>query len=226
LTRGAAHSAVPKARAYSRFAGLSPQSGSGRNLLLYRISVPKIAQLAPLLFVIIAEQSLKRRRKNLDELEVALAERLYGFEDIRNELHKKFPHIPFPYIDWDDQDEAIKAEKASIESRDLFGQNRLEHYSQQGEAFADYLKALTAGDDDITIDALGPTSTEYRVCHSNAIELADGNEQVAEWLLNGEVPIHRLPRGMKTKEERIKWMEDHKISVHKLPEDVIERFPE
>ena len=29
----------------------------------YKISVPKIAQLAPLLFVIIAEQSLKHRRK-------------------------------------------------------------------------------------------------------------------------------------------------------------------
>ncbi len=28
-------SAAPKARAYSRYAGLSPQSGSGRNLLLY-----------------------------------------------------------------------------------------------------------------------------------------------------------------------------------------------
>jgi len=49
---------------------------------------------------------------------------------------------------------------------------------------------------------------------------------VAEGLLSGEVPIHRMPRGMKTEEDRIKWMEDNKISVHKLPEEIIERFPE
>ena len=33
--KSGAHSALPIARAYSRHAGLSPQSGSGRNLLLY-----------------------------------------------------------------------------------------------------------------------------------------------------------------------------------------------
>jgi hypothetical protein len=33
--KSGAPSAAPKARAYSRYAGLSPQSGSGRNLLLY-----------------------------------------------------------------------------------------------------------------------------------------------------------------------------------------------
>jgi transcriptional regulator with XRE-family HTH domain len=186
----------------------------------YRISVPKIAQLAPLLFVIIAEGSLKHRRKKLDELEAALG-RLYEFEDIRAELRSKFPYIPFPNIDWDDQDTAIKAEKASIESRDLFGEQRED--DSQGDAFADYLKAQTAGDDDITIDALGPTSTEYRVCHSVATKLAGGDRDLAEWLLNGEVPLHRMP---KREEHPIEWMRQNKISVHKLPEEVIERFPE
>jgi transcriptional regulator with XRE-family HTH domain len=188
----------------------------------YRISVPKIAQLAPLLFVIIAEHSLKRRRKNLEDLRDELKERLYGFENIRDELHKKFPHIPFPNIDWDDQDEAMKTEEESIKSRDLFGEKRIVDDSR-GEAFADCLKALTAGDDDITIDALGPTSTEYRVCHSVATELAGGDRNLAEWLLNGEVPLHRMP---KREEHPIEWMRQNKIAVHKLPEDVIERFPE
>lgn len=188
----------------------------------YKISVPKIAQLAPLLFVIIAEHSLKRRRKNLENLRDELKERLYGFENIRDELHKKFPHIPFPNIDWDDQDEAINAEEELIKSRDLFGERRIDD-DLRGEAFADYLKALTAGDDDITIDALGPTSTEYRVCHSVATELAGGDRNIAEWLLNGEVPLHRMP---KREERPIEWMRQNKISVHKLPEDVIERFPE
>jgi len=188
----------------------------------YRISVPKIAQLAPLLLVIIAEGSLRHRRENLDELKAALR-RLYEFEDISSKLQSKFPHIPFPNIDWEDQDEAIKAEELSIERRDLFAQGRFDPYGSQDEnednPFTAYLKGLTAGyDDDITIRSLGPTSTEYRVCRSEAIELTESDEYT-ERLLDGEVPIHRMPRDLKTVEERVKWMHDHKISVHKVPEE-------
>ncbi len=191
----------------------------------YRVSVPKITQLAPLLFFIVAEASLKRRRKNLEDLRKELEEHLYGFDNISNELQEKFPHIPFPNIDWDDQDEAIEGEEKSIKSRDLFGEKRIDDVSR-GEAFADYLKALTADDDDITITALDPTSTEYRLCRSEAIRLAGNDEEVAEWLLRGEVPIHQIPRGLTKVEDRIEWMRTHRISPHKLPEEVVERFPE
>jgi transcriptional regulator with XRE-family HTH domain len=193
----------------------------------YRVSVPKIAQLAPLLFVIIAEGSLKHRRKNLGELEDAL-KRLYEFEDIRSELQSKFPQIPFPNIDWDDQDEAINAERASIESRDLFGQNRFDPYDilqDEDNPFVVYLKALTTGREDITINAVGRTSTEYRVCRSEATELAGGDKQVADWLLNGEVPIHKIPRGLKTVEERVERIRQNKIPVSRVREEIPEEFP-
>jgi hypothetical protein len=119
------------------------------------------------------------------------------------------------------------AEKASIESRDLFGQKRFDPYDLQGDdnPFAVYLKALTTGCEDITITAVGRTSTEYRVCRSEATELAGGNKQVADWLLNGEVPIHKIPRGLKTVEERIEQIRQNKISVSRVREEIIEEFP-
>jgi transcriptional regulator with XRE-family HTH domain len=184
----------------------------------YRVSVPKIAQLAPLLFVIIAEASLKHRCKKLDELEAAL--------DRVAEAESDFPHLR---LQTDEQERGIRAERASIKNRDLFGREKFDPYGvsqflDEGEdnPFAAYLKALTAGRDDITVRAFGPTSTEYRVCRSEAIDLAKGDEQVAEWLLNGEVPIHRIPRG---KTVDIEWMRHNKISVRKVPEEVPGEFP-
>lgn len=190
----------------------------------YRISVPKIAQLAPLLFVIVAEGSLKHRRRKVADFAAAL--------DRVSELESDFPHLPCSFFQMDDHETCIKAERASIERRDLFGQDRFDPYGEtrsyiEGEfnPFVAYLKALTADRDDITVHALGPTSTEYRVCRSEAIELAGGDEQVAEWILNGEVPIHRMPRGLKKIAERIEWISRNKISVHKISEQIPEEIP-
>jgi transcriptional regulator with XRE-family HTH domain len=188
----------------------------------YRVSVPKIAQLAPLLFVIIAEASLKHHGKKLDELEAAL--------DRVAEAESDFPHLVG--LQTGDQERGIQAERASIKNRDLFGQERFDPYGvsqflDEGEdnPFAAYLKALTAGRDDITVSALGPTSTEYRVCRTAAAELAGGDEEVADWLLKGEVPIHRMPRGLKTVAERVEWIGLNKISIHKVTEQIPEGFP-
>jgi transcriptional regulator with XRE-family HTH domain len=184
----------------------------------YGVPPSKIGQLAPLLFVIVAEASLKYRRKKLNDLEASL--------DRAAEREKDFPHWPLSFFEMDDQKKAIQTEEASIDSHDLFGKKRFDPFGEtqvydEGEfnPFVAYLKALTASSDEISISDLGPTSTEYRVCSSVAIELAERNEEVAGWLLNGEVPIHRMPRDLKTVAERIKWMEQNKITVSKVPEE-------
>jgi transcriptional regulator with XRE-family HTH domain len=180
----------------------------------YGVSVAKIAQLAPLLFVIVADASLKHRRKNLDEFEAAL--------DRISELGSHLPHFPASYFDgMYDQEQSIQDEKASIDDRDLYGGVD----DEKANPFVAYLKGLTAGRDDITVSALGPTSTEYRVCRSTATELAGGDERVADWLIKGEVPIHRMPRGLKTVAERVEWMGQNKISIHKVTEQIPEGFP-
>jgi transcriptional regulator with XRE-family HTH domain len=181
----------------------------------YGVSVVKIAQLAPLLFVIVADASLKHHRKKLDEFEAAL--------DRVSELGSHLPHFPASCFDEEEQIiDFIEEQNASIEARDLFGVNPQE----EANPFVAYLKALTADRDDITVSTLGPTSTEYRVCRSEATELAGGDEQVADWLLKGEVPIHRMPRrGLKTVTERVEWMRNNKISIDKVTEKIPERFP-
>jgi hypothetical protein len=120
-----------------------------------------------------------------------------------------------------DRERADRGEK-SINDRDLFGS---EWFGREANPFLAYLAALTTGRDDITIIDLGPTSTEYRVCRSTATELAGGDEQIADWLLKGEVLIHRMPRGLKNVEERVEWIRQNKISIHKVTEQIPEEFP-
>jgi len=55
--------------------------------------------------------------------------------------------------------------------------------------------------------------------------LAGGDEKFADWLLKGEVPIHRMPRGLKTVAQRVEWMGENKVSIHKITEKIPERFP-
>jgi transcriptional regulator with XRE-family HTH domain len=69
----------------------------------YRVSVPKIAQLAPLLFVIVAEASLKRHGKKLDEFEATL--------DRVAEAASDFPHLQ---LQTSEQERGIQAERGLI----------------------------------------------------------------------------------------------------------------
>ncbi len=181
----------------------------------YRVSVAKIAKLAPLLFVIVAEASLKHRRKKLDEF-LEARERI-------SEIESNFPDLArgSSY----DQEEVIDAEKASIESRDLFGLDRYYPNNENDNPFVTFLKALIQGSDDNAIRAVGPTSTEYQVCRSVATELAGGDDEVARWLLDGEVQIHRIPRGLKNVAERVVRMREHRISIHHEPEDSPKEYP-
>lgn len=171
----------------------------------YRISVPKIAQLAPLLFVVVAEASLKRRRQELDELRAA---------------RDRLEHSGLAIMT-QDLDERIEAERESIEDDDIFGRKR------EGDSpFEAFLRGLTADDNEITIRTLDSISTDYRVCRSVAARLASDDAEVTSWLLNGEVPIHRMPRGFETDEERIEWIGQNRTSVNKIPEQILEEFPE
>lgn len=187
----------------------------------YGVSVSKIATLAPLLFVILAEASLKHRSKNVEDCRTKYEEYL--------EAKSQIPyHIPAYELGSE-----IEAEERSIGKNDIFGRtiwNTAPDNWDRGNPFATYLQALTAGRDNIIkINAVGPKSTDYRVCRLEAVELA--GDEFAEALLNGEVPIHRMTREVESAalSERIEWMRQHKISVVKVeeepPHDVPERPP-
>lgn len=175
----------------------------------YRVSTTKIAQLAPLLFVIAAEASLKERRERLKQL-----------ADKFDCLVEEASGLGFIFYDLDN---GIEAEQESIERHDIFGEERTSS-DDKHNPFAYYIEALAKGNADISISALSPISTEYRVCRSEAAELAEGDEQIADWLLNGQIPIHRMPRGLTTAGRR-EWMVQNKVSVSKVPEEVPDGYP-
>lgn len=182
----------------------------------YKVSVSKIAQLAPLLFVLVAEKSLEHRRKKLDEFEVALD----------HVPEPNFPHrlvSSFLVNEWACD---IRNERDSISSRDILGSQQFSHWGEY-RPLEDFLNAVSAGHEgEISIRELSPTSTEYRVCTAEAIDLAKGDRDAARWLLNGEVLIHHVPRGLKTAAERLKWMRDNRKPVHRVAEEIPEPFPE
>jgi hypothetical protein len=78
---------------------------------------------------------------------------------------------------------------------------------------------------DFHVNVVGPTSTDYRVCRSEAVPLAGQDAEIAEWILNGEVPIHRLLRDRRdllkpdAVAERLDWMRRNKISVRRIEEE-------
>jgi transcriptional regulator with XRE-family HTH domain len=194
-------------------------SGAIRNAfslvaLRYKISVSRIVELAPFLFVLAAEGSIRRRRELLDELE--------GAFDCASRLRPNFPHLPFWIAETYEQSEAVAAEEKSIADRDLFGATIPDHvfalYKSRAEEpqydedednpFVAYLKELAANHG-AAIDVFGPRSTWYRVCQAEANDLAGEDERLANGILNGWVLIHDMPRELLKKDavsERLEWM--------------------
>jgi len=184
----------------------------------YGVSVTKIAALAPLLFVILAEESLRQRRNNVEECRTKYDKYL--------EAKSLIPyHIPVYELN-----DEIGEEEHSIATNDVFGRTLSDTATDNWDRdnpFATYLKELTAGRENIIdIGAVGPKSTNYRVCRLEAVVLA--GDEFAESLLNGEVPIRRMMRevGSGAVTERIEWMRQNKISVVKVEEEPLFDVPE
>lgn len=187
----------------------------------YRVSVPKIAQLAPLLFVILAEASLSQRSNKVDECRAKIEELKRAASDL--------PYGGIPVIDED-----IEWEENAIRKHDVFGRtlpNAARDSWDSDNPFATYLEVLAAryAAGDVTIDAVGPTSADYRVCPSAALALAGGVHDLADSVLNGEVLIHKMLRGL-TPEQRIARMRDLEAPVRgteeEIPDEVPEQLPE
>jgi transcriptional regulator with XRE-family HTH domain len=187
----------------------------------YRVSVAKVAQLAPLCFVMLAEASLRDRRRKLTEYEEAL-----GRVGDLGAGFARLPTLANPY----EQEQAVEAERESIAHNDLFAEDVTDPWIDADTAddenpFERFLKALAARTGEVTVTAVGPAETDYTVCRSTAMGLVGGDEEVADWLLSGEVPIHRIPKGLKSVNDRKDWMRENRIAVRKVDETVPEAYP-
>jgi hypothetical protein len=172
----------------------------------------QVVELAPFLFLWAAEQSLRRRRERINDLDHQLRQVA--------ERGEQFPHL-HPYISAPWQPAEIMAvERTSIAKRDLFGraindpEGEFLHpdYSEEDQnPIATFLKDLAAQLEDAAgFEGWDPDSSpNYSICKEEALSLVDGDEEAASSIVSGVVPLHELPKELRAKDraaDRATWV--------------------
>jgi len=188
----------------------------------YSVSPTTVIKLAPLLFVMVAEDSLRRRKERLSALRAA---------------QKAYGPVPSHYID--DTRQFEWAEENSILSRDVFGRQLDDDMEQdfwppdadavgRWNPFEVYINEWferigeTGG-----ISYWGESGLEYSVCLEEALSLACGDEMAAKSLLDGDVGIHELPdefRSAENASQRLEWLRSRIAAVNAEREKRIQAF--
>lgn len=206
--------------------GMSPQLRLAYDLITHRYGPTRaqIIELAPLLFALVAESCLAKRRRELEEVEQS-ANRL-------RELGSAGSHLYFtPYLV--DVEYGAALEAASIEAADLLGDTvREDDWAWQNftgddlnevTPFADYLCKLAEELNVGGIVDFFPTEPEatvgidtiwgaepYQVCRNTLMELVGGSKHARWALAYGDAQLSRMPRHLlhpDAKEARVEWLE-------------------
>lgn len=188
----------------------------------YRVPAARIVELAPLLFVLLVEQSLALRKKRLKEMREAYA--------ARTELAWQARHLPMDAAFDSVLDGIYEAEQSSIDQRDLFAE-ALAYDEKLGSAqfyedydedeqnpFATFLRALAAElEAPAEVDKVSRDIAHYKLCSEQALSLADGDEALADDILDGFVPLHELPSELRRgdmKTARLEWFRQKAAKYH------------
>jgi transcriptional regulator with XRE-family HTH domain len=211
---------APDARLFEMYPMNYRVDGAVRNAftltaLRYQVPIARIVELAPLLFVLAAEASLKRRTERLAELE-ALFER----EDA---LRRDFRHLPPRIIPNYLAEEIVEAERTSIAERDLLASRPSEDLNldfpvevdeAEKNPFVLSLKAETERHNGVAVmERFDRHDVTFHVCPDNAIELACGDTELAGYILRGCVALHTMPRELfaaDAADARIAWLREQK----------------
>jgi hypothetical protein len=200
----------------------------------YGIPPARLVELAPLLFLLTAEQSLASRRRRLKEMQDAYS--------ARQALALQARHLPLQAAFDSLLNDIYAAEQSSVDQRDLFADmlpddRRLtatqfyEDYEEdEHNPFVAFLRSiadeLVASDARIEIDTVSHASIKYKLCREQALALTDGDEAMAEDILEGSLPLHELPsefRRDEAKSGRIEWFRQKAVNPPDavLPEDLL-----
>jgi transcriptional regulator with XRE-family HTH domain len=181
---------------------ISVHAGARNALFLiaerYHVRPWQVLELAPFLFCWAAEASLRQRHERLEEVERAC-------ENARN-AENAISHLPLP--DFTYSEEKIAAEKESIEGRDLFANwvennDNLTHspfpHDPGGgydNPFARFLSNLVLEfDTSITFEEFAVfDSPIYKVCKEEAAYLVEGESELADAVLQGDVALWDMPK--------------------------------
>jgi transcriptional regulator with XRE-family HTH domain len=189
--------------------------------LRYKVPVRRIVEFAPLLFALAAEGNLNRRRVKLDELRARLKA---AAESVPT-------HLLSDVLNLSENDPAVAAEERSIANRDLFAEtidsdacpDWYPDDEDEINPFVTELKELAAACDDLKVEAFGPNETDYEVCRGEALDLAGGDNELANKILDGSVLIHEIPRELLKPEavaQRVDWIRQ-KVETLLDIEDII-----
>lgn len=180
----------------------------------YRVPVSCVLELGPLLFEVFAEQCQAERRLRLTQLREAYEARL--------SLRPHVKHLPIRASADGTAEEIFHAEEASIERRDLFGQLLWEDARIRDETFdsdfdddrrnpfAAFLLGLVANlGSNVDVDGISMTEARYKIGADLARAVAGQNEDLADSILDGSIPLHELPQNLLSREsteECLAWL--------------------
>ena len=179
----------------------------------YGVRTHNIVELAPLMFLILAEDSLRTRSTRLEEL-----------RDARESIEKlglRFPHISERLVnDWN-ATEIEDLEARSIARSDILGKildseptqsdtRRLDYDDGYHNPFVTHLRerlglAEPAGE---FIHWYENASPQYAICKSEALAYFGGDEKIAEASVDGMFGMHEIPKELRSNAaiaERVEW---------------------
>lgn len=186
----------------------------------YKVSLSQIVEIAPLLFCWAAEKSLEQRQQVIDNIKQKNDE-LASFQ--QSHLH------PTGFMFHNRSEAIFDSEQKSINLNDIFGKlidrDGYESYlpddydEAKNNPFSAYLRKLTESLKDATalegceiFEEWDPDdSPNYSVCQSTALSYVANDNEAAECILEGSVPLHKIPKELKEKnkgEERAKWIRE------------------
>lgn len=162
--------------------------------LRYNVKASSIVHLAPLLFLWVAEESLKRRTARLDELEA--------------HWDASPPTTLFKHLDgavsWSSRaDEIARAERASVAKRDLFGLHipddvvAWDYEESEHNPMAQFLADLAASLPGLVdFEHWSPNWDQpgYTLGRQEALELVDGDDEAVHHIVCGNVGLHEVPK--------------------------------
>jgi transcriptional regulator with XRE-family HTH domain len=175
----------------------------------YRISRESIIEIAPLLFFIAAEQSLKERQRRITDV-CASADALF-------DLQRAIRHLP---LHWPVDENAVSSEEQSIKARDLFGRKVLDDAQQfMSELDADFDEAEQNPFVEFLRDSLSKVSDSneavesvrwspglwprYEICAEEAGTIVGNDAKAAHAILCGAAALHEMPKG--APQQRAEW---------------------
>ena len=182
----------------------------------YGVSLTTLVNAAPLMFVLLAEGSFAWRREKLMEVEEA-AERL-------NSSGSR--HLLSTFGGADRAAKGAYAERQSIKSRNLFGEDVLECLVEDGfppastNPFAEYLCELAAKIDDKAVDVAAgggiadrgalKNFPEFTICNGDVDKFTGRSERLNLALRVGVLRVDHMPEELLTDEAaeaRQQWLE-------------------